>query len=55
MYSQTDPSHNWRNIQASVTNYLGFMRFQFQESDLQDLSYYNFETVTVDDKVYPKH
>ncbi len=55
LYSPTDPSHNWRQMQATVTNYLGFVGFQFQESDLQDLGYYKFETTIIDNKVYPKH
>ncbi len=42
LYDPTAPSHDWRKIQAAVINYLGFVGFQFQESDLQVLGYYTY-------------
>lgn len=55
MYDPTLPTHDWKVIQAAVINYLGFVGFQFQESDLVDLGYYHYETEEVEGKVYPKH
>ncbi len=45
----------WEKIQANVVNYLGFVGFQFQESDLHDLDYYEYATATVGNKTYPSH
>lgn len=45
----------WKKIQAAVTNYLGFVGFQFQESDLVALGYYKFATKEVDGTTYPAH
>ncbi|WP_429072802.1 hypothetical protein [Aeromonas veronii] len=55
IYDPEKPMQNWGEIQASVINYLGFVGFQFQESDLQTLGYYNFQTETVKGITYPKH
>lgn len=48
-------ANDWRKIQSSVINYLGFVGFQFQESDLVDLGYYKYQTKTIDSKTYPSH
>ena len=42
LYDPSDPNPPWKEMQASVINYLGFVGFQFQESDLADLGYYDF-------------
>lgn len=55
LYNPDIPNPDWKKIQAAVINYLGFVGFQFQESDLQVLGYYNFETEIISDKTYPKH
>ncbi|WP_102402844.1 hypothetical protein [Vibrio sp. 10N.261.55.A7] len=55
LYDPKQPTHDWKKIQAAVTNYLGFIGFQFQESDLQVLGYYNFETESIHGQTYPKH
>lgn len=55
MYYPGIPNPNWKAIQSTVTNYLGFVGFQFQESDLHDLGYYDYAMVTVDEKDYPSH
>ena len=55
MYDPSDPNPNWREIQASVINYLGFVGFQFQESDLVVLGYYKYDTVPVKGVNYPSH
>lgn len=55
LYDPTELSPDWKKIQASVVNYLGFVGFQFQESDLQTLGYYNFETEIIEEIEYPKH
>ncbi|MCY4304843.1 MAG: hypothetical protein OXC62_08735 [Aestuariivita sp.] len=54
-YDPSDPSPDWKTIQSNVINYLGFVGFQFQESDLNDLGYYNFPSVAVDGVHYPSH
>lgn len=54
-FNRGAPLTEWDNIQSKVTNYLGFVGFQFQESDLHDLGYYNYATVTFGDKSYPSH
>lgn len=46
---------SWEYIQSQVTNYLGFVGFQFQESDLYDLGYYKYATVAYQGKIYPSH
>ena len=55
LYDPNDPNPDWKTIQASVVNYLGFVGFQFQESDLNDLGYYTFPQVNVEGKTYPSH
>ncbi|MXX41644.1 MAG: hypothetical protein F4Z53_01160 [Acidimicrobiales bacterium] len=55
LYSPADPSPDWRLIQSNVINYLGFVGFRFQESDLVDLGYYEFETTTEMQITYPIH
>lgn len=55
LYDPSDPNPDWKLIQSNVINYLGFVGFQFQESDLVDLGYYVFEEERILDKVYPKH
>lgn len=55
LYDSRDPDIPWKRIQAAVTNYLGFIGFQFQESDLQALGYYKYATKEVDGTVYPSH
>ena len=55
LYSPTDPSPNWKLIQSNVINYLGFVGFQFQSSDLVDTGYYEFTWATVGDRPYPMH
>ena len=55
LYDPTDPNPDWMKIQANVINYLGFVGFQFQESDLQVLGYYNYPIVTYEGKQYPSH
>ncbi len=45
LYDPSNPKPDWAKIQASVINYLGFVGFQFQESDLQTLGYYNFTEI----------
>ena len=55
LYHPSDPNPDWKLIQSNVINYLGFVGFQFQESDLVDLGYYVFEEERILDKTYPKH
>ena len=55
LYDPADPNPDWEKIQASVINYLGFIGFQFQESDLHDLGYYDYETFTSNQISYPAH
>lgn len=57
LYDPTNPHPDWAKMQASVINYLGFVGFQFQESDLQALGYYNFVKVPGPDGtgLYPVH
>ena len=55
LYDPSDKNPKWANMQSNVINYLGFVGFQFQESDLNDLGYYNFSQVEVDGKMYPSH
>ena len=55
LYDPKDLNPDWKLIQSNVINYLGFVGFQFQESDLVDIGYYTFAEVTVDDKLYPMH
>lgn len=55
LYSPSDPSPDWKLIQSNVINYLGFVGFQFQSSDLVDTGYYLFTWATVGDKPYPMH
>ncbi|WP_419933229.1 hypothetical protein [Candidatus Poriferisodalis sp.] len=55
LYSPDDPNPDWKLIQSNVINYLGFVGFQFQESDLVDLGYYKFDTVTFMQNTYPAH
>jgi len=54
-YSPDDAHPNWQLIQSNVVNYLGFVGFQFQESDLVDTGYYIFPGITIGDKSYPTH
>lgn len=54
-YSPSDPHPDWKLIQSNVVNYLGFVGFQFQESDLVDTGYYIFPGITIGDKAYPTH
>ena len=49
------PIIDWEYVQSNVINYLGFVGFQFQESDLHDLGYYEYATVTIDGRSYPSH
>ena len=42
LYNPSNPNPPWKQMQASVVNYLGFVGFQFQESDLADLGYYEY-------------
>lgn len=46
---------DWKRMQAAVTNYLGFIGFQFQESDLHDLGYYRYEQKIIKGQSYPSH
>ncbi len=55
LYSPSDPNPDWKKIQASVINYLGFVGFQFQESDLVALGYYKYDQYLVDGVYYPSH
>ena len=55
LYDPNDLNPDWKLIQSNVINYLGFVGFQFQESDLVDIGYYTFPEITVDDKLYPMH
>ena len=55
LYSPENPDPNWKLIQSNVINYLGFVGFQFQESDLVDLGYYEYETTTEMQITYPIH
>jgi len=48
------PLTDWESIQSKVVNYLGFVGFQFQESDLHDLGYYIYGTHYVSG-YYPSH
>lgn len=54
-YTSDDPGPDWQLIQSNVVNYLGFVGFQFQESDLVDTGYYVFPQATIDGKNYPTH
>lgn len=38
----SDPATMFKTMQYSVVNYLGFIGYQFSESDLQALGYYNY-------------
>ena len=55
LYSPDDPNPDWKLIQSNVINYLGFVGFQFQESDLVDLGYYRFDLHTICQDTYPAH
>ncbi len=55
LYDPKDPNPDWKLIQSNVINYLGFVGFQFQESDLVDTGYYKFVEATVGGKSYPTH
>lgn len=55
LYDPKDLNPDWKLIQSNVINYLGFVGFQFQESDLVDIGYYMFPEITVDNKLYPMH
>lgn len=56
LYSPSDPNPDWKLIQSNVINYLGFVGFQFQESDLVDTGYYRFAEASLDGKnFYPTH
>lgn len=55
LYNPSDPNPPWKSIQAAVVNYLGFVGFQFQESDLNDLGYYNFTQYYYQGQYYPSH
>ncbi len=55
LYHPNDPNPSWKLIQSNVINYLGFVGFQFQESDLVDLGYYEYETITMMQTTYPIH
>lgn len=55
LYDPSDPNPDWKLIQSNVVNYLGFVGFQFQESDLVDLGYYRFDYVTIMQTSYPEH
>ena len=55
LYSPSDPTPDWKLIQSNVTNYLGFVGFQFQSSDLVDTGYYEFTQKIVRGKPYPMH
>lgn len=57
LYNPDNPNPDWAKMQASVINYLGFVGFQFQESDLQTLGYYDFVKIPGPDGkgMYPVH
>ncbi len=55
LYDPNDTNPDWKLIQSNVINYLGFVGFQFQESDLVDTGYYKFPEFEVGDKFYPSH
>lgn len=55
LYSPSDPNPDWKLIQSNVINYLGFVGFQFQSSDLVDTGYYEFTWVTEGDRPLPMH
>ncbi len=54
-FDEGRPLAPWDQIQSNVVNYLGFVGFQFQESDLHDLGYYKYAMVTFEQKIYPSH
>ncbi len=55
LYHPSDPNPDWKLIQSNVINYLGFVGFQFQESDLVDLGYYKYPEFWIDSVTYPTH
>lgn len=56
LYHPSDPNPDWQLIQSNVVNYLGFVGFQFQESDLVDLGYLTFEQKWISgDEFVPVH
>jgi hypothetical protein len=55
LYDPSDANPDWNMLQANVINYLGFVGFQFQESDLHDLGYYDYPLANYEDSEYPSH
>ena len=55
LYHPSDPNPDWKLIQSNVINYLGFVGFQFQESDLVDLGYYQYPEFWIKGVTYPTH